>query len=279
MSVLLERYKVLCSGQNSPVDLLAFLSEFPEASFEDRVEVVLFDQRWRWLAGIGRQVEEYLADLPEMAGDTRVRERLIEGEKSLVREMSRGHQVDRSQVPTEPDLTETIGDLQHPESLATTEDDLSQRGISEPEPGMTGVPAVLRSTYRQEPPLTVSVSDQLLNVAPVQIESNGRFQILDKLGAGGMGIVYQALDRRRGETVALKTMKQVNPLSLFWFKQEFRSLADLSHPNLINLYELISVRGQWFFTMELLTGTDFSSTSDEGQTRRDPDARHRDGDY
>ena len=144
VSVLLERYKVLCSGQNSPVDLLALLSEFPEASFEDRVEVVLFDQRWRWLAGIGRQVEEYLADLPEMAGDTRVRERLIEGEKSLVREISRGHHVDRSQVPTEPDLTETIGDLQHPEGLATTEDDLSQRGISEPEPGMTGVPADLR---------------------------------------------------------------------------------------------------------------------------------------
>jgi tetratricopeptide (TPR) repeat protein len=72
-----------------------------------------------------------------------------------------------------------------------------------------------------------------------------------------MGIVYRAVDHRRGETVALKTMKRVDPLSIFRFKQEFRTLADLSHPNLISLYELVYVRGQWFFTMELLKGSDF----------------------
>ena len=50
MSVLLERYKVLCSGENSPVDLRTLLAEHPEAGFEDRLEVVLYDQRsagWR----------------------------------------------------------------------------------------------------------------------------------------------------------------------------------------------------------------------------------------
>jgi serine/threonine protein kinase len=86
-----------------------------------------------------------------------------------------------------------------------------------------------------------------------------RFAIVHRLGTGGMGVVYEAFDHERGERVALKTMRRIDPVALYRFKQEFRNLADLSHPNLVNLHELIAVGEVWFFTMELVPGVDFIS--------------------
>jgi hypothetical protein len=71
-----------------------------------------------------------------------------------------------------------------------------------------------------------------------------------------MGIVYEAQDNERGRRVALKTLKKYDLDRLYRFKREFRSLADLSHPNLINLYELFVDDTRCFFTMELIEGVD-----------------------
>jgi len=74
-----------------------------------------------------------------------------------------------------------------------------------------------------------------------------------------MGVVYEAFDRERGERVALKTLQGARPEWLSRFKREFRSLHDLSHPNLVALGELFDGESDPFFSMELIEGKDLLS--------------------
>ncbi|MGZ3438682.1 MAG: serine/threonine-protein kinase, partial [Polyangia bacterium] len=86
-----------------------------------------------------------------------------------------------------------------------------------------------------------------------------RFELIRKLGEGGEGLVYEAHDNERDMRVALKTLRELDATSLYRFKKEFRALTDVSHPNIVGLYDLVSERDDWFFTMELVEGVDFVS--------------------
>jgi hypothetical protein len=84
-----------------------------------------------------------------------------------------------------------------------------------------------------------------------------RFEIIRCLGSGGMGVVYEAFDRQRELRVALKTLRELDATRILRLKNEFRALANISHPNLVTLYELISTGEDVFFTMELVDGVSF----------------------
>src|SRR5437870_11728802 len=84
-----------------------------------------------------------------------------------------------------------------------------------------------------------------------------RFRVRRRLGSGGMGVVYEAHDRDTDKVLALKALTRTDASNIYRFKKEFRALADVSHPNLVSLYEFMSDGNSWFFTMELVRGVTF----------------------
>lgn len=87
----------------------------------------------------------------------------------------------------------------------------------------------------------------------------GDYHLLAELGRGGMGFVLEAVHTQRKDHVALKVLPDVQAEGLHRFKREFRSLADINHPNLIGLHALECDGDQWFFSMDLIDGIDFIS--------------------
>ena len=94
-----------------------------------------------------------------------------------------------------------------------------------------------------------------------QFSGTSRFVVERKVGQGGFGDVYQVRDTAKQERVALKTLQYLTADSLYRFKREFRSLADVAHRNLVQLYELAFEDDYWFFTMELIDGVHFLGRS------------------
>lgn len=106
---------------------------------------------------------------------------------------------------------------------------------------------------------------------------DGRFVVEHVLGKGAFGIVYKAYDKERNAHVALKAFTRRGADSLYDFKNEFRVLADFTHPNLASLYELFGDERSWLIAMELVPGVDFVSFVRDGGHARGPLAEAPDG--
>ena len=118
-----------------------------------------------------------------------------------------------------------------------------------------------RSTANSTLRFSADESDAKLPVGSTATSSSffkERFQILTEIGTGGFGIVYEAWDKERKGHVALKALNRMDFRSVDLFKREFRALADVTHPNLVSLYELFLIEPYWFLTMELVKGVSFN---------------------
>jgi eukaryotic-like serine/threonine-protein kinase len=100
----------------------------------------------------------------------------------------------------------------------------------------------------------------------------GRYEIIDELGRGAMGVVYKAMDPVIGRTVAVKTIRLSEqgtglsrPELLTRFQTEARAAGLLTHPNIVVVYDAGEEDGLYFITMELVEGKSLQSLLDSGQ--------------
>src|SRR5262245_32682546 len=89
----------------------------------------------------------------------------------------------------------------------------------------------------------------------------GSYLLIERLGEGGMGQVFKARHVQLDRVVALKFLRKENvqnQQAVQRFQQEAKAAARLSHPNIVGLYELATVRGQTFLILEYVDGIDLA---------------------
>ena len=103
---------------------------------------------------------------------------------------------------------------------------------------------------------------------PDRGDSIGRYVIVERIGAGGMGVVYKAEHTMMGRVVALKVMAPhltAKATAVDRFHREVRAAARLMHPNIVTVYDAGEEHDFCYIAMELLKGADLAPYVKQGQ--------------
>ncbi len=105
-------------------------------------------------------------------------------------------------------------------------------------------------------PSSEDTDESCLTPDLIERGSIGKYDILYEISRGGMGVVYKAQHKQLGKEVALKILKQGKTSSsrVQRFKQEGQLVAQLSHPNIVQLYDWEEEEGLYYYTMEYIEG-------------------------
>ncbi len=107
---------------------------------------------------------------------------------------------------------------------------------------------------------TTAANDAL----PADLGTLGEYQLLEKLGEGGMGTVYKALQTKLDKTVALKVLPQqrtADPNAVARFEREMKAIGRLEHPNIVRALDAREIDGTHLLVMEYVAGIDLGDVS------------------
>ena len=140
----------------------------------------------------------------------------------------------------------------------------------------TATPSALSQTKIADLPQSATqfdgASTATVNLKAGQLLAN-RYEIKEQVGAGGMGAVYRALDKTTGKEIALKVLLPAllkNERARERFLDEARISQQLSHPNIVNVFDVQQDGDFFFLTMELLEGQDLRQVMENRKLARQP---------
>ena len=127
-----------------------------------------------------------------------------------------------------------------------------------------------------KPPEDEPTGDDVPPIGPADPEQIGDFRILRRIGVGGMGVVYEAIQESLGRHVALKLLPHevlANPKRLERFRREARSAARLHHTNIVPVFGTGLADGRHYYAMQFIAGHPLDAVIDEVRRQRDVPAR------
>lgn len=135
------------------------------------------------------------------------------------------------------------------------------------EPDVGGNTAVAMTTTElhltpQQPAAASAKAAAAMPVRPAGTMIGGRYRLVSPLGRGGMGIVYRAEDTELGQTIALKFLGaklQDRPDAIEFVRREVRTARQITHPNVVRIFDIGQAEGETFISMEFVAGEDLES--------------------
>jgi serine/threonine protein kinase/Flp pilus assembly protein TadD len=202
-----------------------------------------FEQAWQ--AGTAQPIEEYLRTADAFCVPA-LREELLRVE--LHWRFQRGEQ---------PRTTDYLG--RFPECAGALPHWLEEAATGTESTPRAPLPAVAPSTVSRLPLTTAPTPAMAEPTAPTLPAVLGEYDLLEQIGAGGMGEVYRARHRRLGKMVALKVIlptRLTSPNALARFRREVEAVGQLDHPHLVEAYDAGEQDGVVYLVLKLIEGID-----------------------